>query len=98
MDNVVRKLLYDDLRKRLISAKKLGRPIVFVRTNELEAIRYVLDYQNVVGNYYTEIPPNQSIKQWSSVLFKLPVFTEEKDGLTCDISQPTLFVLFASET
>lgn len=98
MDNVVRKLLYDDLRKRLISAKELGRPIVFVRTNELEAIRYVLDYQNVVGNYYTEAPPNQPVKRWSSVLFKLPAFTEEKDGLICDISQPTLFVLFANET
>lgn len=93
----IERLQYDELRKEIQKAQKAERPIVFLNTKELEAVKYILDYQDIVRDLYTTASPNEPIKK-SSILYKLPDFSMSDDGITSDIKQPTLFVVFADET
>ncbi len=95
----VRRLQYEKLRKRLTMAQRSGRPIVFLRTNELDAVKYIIDYQDIVPDDYTS-PPVNGLAKKSSILYGLPDFNlrQEKDGINMDIEKPTLFILFADET
>ena len=90
-------LQYDELRKGIKEAKISERPIVFLYTKELEAVRYILDHQDIVGDLYTTAPKDGPVRK-SSILYQLPDFSVADDGITPDISQPTLFVVFADET
>lgn len=98
--DLVRRLQYEKLRKRLTMAQRSGRPIVFLRTNELDAVKYIIDYQDIVPADYTSAPANGVVKK-SSILYGLPDFNLrlEQDGIAPDmIKKPTLFILFADET
>lgn len=93
----IERLQYDELRKEIQKAQKAERPIVFLNTKELEAVKYILDYQDIVRDLYTKELPNEPIKK-SSILYKLPDFSMSDDGITSGIKQPTLFIIFADET
>lgn len=97
--DLVRSFQYEKLLERIRMAHNLGRPIVFLRTNELEAVKYIIDYQDLVQNDYTQKVGSEVIK--SSILFSLPDLAIAKEGDGIDpgaIKSPTLFILFADET
>lgn len=101
MNAIAKKYLNSQIGKiqeRIKLAKLAGKPIVFLQTSEMEILKELLTSGAIFPNMPTRVLSNHVLEK-SSVLFKLPDFILENDGISRSvISKPTLFVLFADET
>lgn len=86
------------MQEKIKLAKLAGKPIVFLQTAELSIVRELLNNRSIFANIYPSRIADNVCTQ-SSILYKLPDFKKEADGISVSvIAQPTLFVIFVEDT
>ena len=84
------------LIERVSEARASGRPIVFVRTDELQVIYEFIKEQDIIAQSYKTSVNGKVVMP--SVRYVLPDFVQKDEGIYPNvIEKPTLFVLLLDE-